>query len=371
MRTLMMKAMTRLAAAALIVVVLLELALRAYQPIPFRLRGDVIVLPVGLRYEFANPRNPKVDPVTVHTRNRLGFRGPDPPADFASRLTIVAVGGSTTECFPISDGKTWPDVLAGDLATRFPGVWVNNAGLDGHSTVGHLALLRGTLSQLKPKVMLVLAGVNDVGLDNLRPEDEVAGVYPYFRPMWQRLAAHSEIASTLLNLERARRARAIAYLSDAIDVRAARRMPMTDEQIQATVTRLTRHVDRYGERLATIAREARAAGIEPVFITQPSLGGDAVDPATGAELATIAAHDDHNALADWRAVERYNDAMRHVAQRDGVQLIDLAALLPKDSRYFYDLFHFGNEGAARVGHLIAAALEPALARRAAASRSLR
>ena len=349
-----------LAVQAAIVVALLEVALRVYQPLPFRLRDDAIVLPVGLTYRFANPKNPKVDPVTIHTRNALGFRGPDAPADFASRLTIVAVGGSTTECFPISDGKTWPDVLAADLQRTHPGVWINNAGLDGHSTVGHLALLRGTLSRLKPKVMLVLAGINDVDVDTLRPEDEVSAAYPYFRPVWHRLASYSEVANTLLNLERARRARGMAFNHDAMDVATHRRLPMSEPDIDAAVNRLTKHVDRYGERLLVLAREARAAGIEPVFITQPSLAGYARDPTTGADLATITEHEDRNGLADWRALERYNSVMRQLAEQHGVLLIDLASALPKDSRYFYDLFHFGNEGAARVGHIVADTLTPYL-----------
>ncbi len=137
-----MRRLTILAVQAAIAVLLLETALRLYHPLPFRLRGDELILPVGLTYRFDNHGDPKLDPVTIHTRNRLGFRGPDPPADFPSRLTIITVGGSTTECFPLSDGKTWPDVVARELARTRPDVWVNNAGLDGHSTVGHLALLR-------------------------------------------------------------------------------------------------------------------------------------------------------------------------------------------------------------------------------------
>ncbi len=41
-------------------------------------------------------------------------------------------------------------------------------------------------------MVLVLAGVNDVGLDTMRPADEVSGIYPYFRPFWHRLAGYSE-----------------------------------------------------------------------------------------------------------------------------------------------------------------------------------
>ena len=93
----------------LLVVALAELALHIYNPLPFRVRGNRIILPVHQRYVFHNEGASKLDPVTEHTKNSLGFRGPDPTADFSQRLTILTIGGSTTECLFLSDGKTWTD----------------------------------------------------------------------------------------------------------------------------------------------------------------------------------------------------------------------------------------------------------------------
>src|SRR2546426_8052686 len=125
----------------LLVLVLLELLLHIYNPLPFRVRGNRIVLPVHQRYTFRNDSATKLDPVTHHTKNALGFRGPDPPRDWASRFTLLTVGGSTTECLFLSDGKTWSDQLARRLAAIRADTWVNNAGLDGQSTFGHLMLV--------------------------------------------------------------------------------------------------------------------------------------------------------------------------------------------------------------------------------------
>src|SRR5882762_7515216 len=126
----------------LLVLVLLELLLHIYNPLPFRVRGNRIVLPVHQRYTFHNDEASKLDPITHHTKNSLGFRGPDPPKDFARRLTVLTIGGSTTESLFLSDGKTWTDAMARRLQQSFPDIWVNNAGLDGQSTYGHLLLLR-------------------------------------------------------------------------------------------------------------------------------------------------------------------------------------------------------------------------------------
>lgn len=136
----------------------LEIILRFYNPFQFRLRGDQIILPVNIHLTIRNSINPKLDSVIQNNRNELGFRGPSRPADFASKLSIIAVGGSTTECHFNSDDKTWPALLGSKLNNNFNHIWLNNAGLDGHSTFGHQVLLQDHLVKVHPKVILFLTG---------------------------------------------------------------------------------------------------------------------------------------------------------------------------------------------------------------------
>src|SRR5687768_8398818 len=77
--------------------VLLELFLRLYNPLGVRIRGDRIVLPRNFRETMVNTENRKLAPTIVFSKNSLGFRGPEPPRDFDAHLTLLAVGGSTTE----------------------------------------------------------------------------------------------------------------------------------------------------------------------------------------------------------------------------------------------------------------------------------
>ncbi len=62
----------------------------------------------------------------------------------------------------LSDDKTWTARLGKRLEESFRRVWINNAGLDGHSTFGHIVLLEDHLSKLYPKVALFPIGVGDV-----------------------------------------------------------------------------------------------------------------------------------------------------------------------------------------------------------------
>ncbi len=61
----------------IMVLLMMEVALRIYNPFHFRLKGDKILLPINERETIINRINPKLDPVTAITRNSLGFRGPE------------------------------------------------------------------------------------------------------------------------------------------------------------------------------------------------------------------------------------------------------------------------------------------------------
>ena len=141
--------------------------LHLYNPFESRVRGGRIVLPVDRKYEINNEQFEKFDRRIVHTKNSLGFRGEEPPDDRAEYLTILTVGGSTTEDFYLSDGRTWTDNLGLSLRSSFQDIWINNAGLDGHSTAGHLVLMRDYIALMKPDVVIFLIGLNDVGRTDL------------------------------------------------------------------------------------------------------------------------------------------------------------------------------------------------------------
>ena len=116
-----------------------------------RVYGDQIVLP-------KNPTNGiNLDELIQFSTNSIGFRGPEPPRKFDSSLTMVTIGGSTTECMYLSNGKSWPEVVGRFLAPAFNPLWINNAGLNGHSSFGHLFLLDQIVGPMRPKVAVSLS----------------------------------------------------------------------------------------------------------------------------------------------------------------------------------------------------------------------
>jgi hypothetical protein len=188
-----------LIAGLVLSLIILEIALRVFPPFEMRFKPDRIVLPVNKRYVFDNTAKfpAKLPQTTVHTKNILGFRGAPPPANFADYLTIVTIGGSTTECFYLSDGRTWTDLLGARLSRNFPKLWINNAGMDGATTYRHLILLEDYVVKLKPKLVLFLVGVNDVGVGEIhdKPREGFGG--------WLKaMTNQSEVYSLGLNIYR-------------------------------------------------------------------------------------------------------------------------------------------------------------------------
>jgi len=342
----------------LLVLIVFEALLHIYNPLPFRVRGHRIVLPVLARYTLHNDGVSKLDPVTHHTKNSLGFRGPEPPGDFSQRLTVLTIGGSTTECFYLSDGKTWTDQVARQLARSFPGIWVNNAGLDGQSTYGHLILLHDFVARLRPRVAVFLIGANDIGLDAGNPYD--AALTPpasTIRSLASFATDHSELAGLAQNLLRVARARSGGFGHGQIDVRTIQRLQDDERETAEAMRTFARPLPAFAARVAAIVEQSRRAGIEPVLVTQPWLNGDAIDPATGVDLSVVQVRGAANGRLWWRVQEMYNDVTRQTAHDHGVLLIDAAREMPKDSRLFYDFLHYTNEGAARLGEIVATRLE--------------
>lgn len=355
--------------SCLVAVLILELFLRWYNPLSLRVHGNRITLPKNEQTVIRNTTIDKVDAEITQTRNSLGFRGPEPPRDFDRQLTLIAVGGSTTECFYLSDGFTWPEQLQTRLEDDFKDVWVNNAGLDGHSTFGHRVLLDSYLAAIKPKIVLYLVGVNEVGNDQHNRYDgqllEYHGSRGFFAEFYDSLVERSAIFSLIENLRRHKRAEELGLTHGTVG-HAQLGMGEENQRTVSEETRAariaehqTRYLPAYRQRLMKLVARTRSCGIEPILITQPALYGYGIDDETGTDLAKLAVLD-VNGEVQWQVLELYNDVTREVGKDLQVSVIDLAGEMPKTSLYFYDFHHFTNEGAEKVGEIVGEKLKPHL-----------
>jgi lysophospholipase L1-like esterase len=335
-----------------------EIILRIYNPFPSSVIGDKIVLTPNYRKVYNNNVfKADMDEKIIYQRNKIGLRGPDPPGNFKDHLTIIAVGGSTTECMYISEGKTWEDHLATRLKNVFPSIWINNAGFAGHSTFGHIILLRDYITALRPNVCLFLVGINDVHRFDLRSHDTN---FTKTDSRWiLTFAKKSALMNAILNIYRNRMARE-KNITDNISFNLRNKTPLllSETEIDDAIKKEEGLLKGYRMRLGEMIRLCKASNIEPIFITQPSLMGEQMDTLTGVDLATYPVSRSVNGKLFWKYLELYNSETKKIANDSSLLLIDLANELPKTSLFFYDAIHFNNTGSAKVGEIVAGKLVP-------------
>ncbi len=348
---------------------LVEVALRIYNPLGFRIKGDQIVLRVNKK-EIIEYHDRKLDRFVSVTRNSLGFRGEEPPRDFGRWLTIVTVGGSTTECVENDDRHTWTYFLGETLQQDFHPLWINNAGLSGHSTYGHIILMKDYLAKLKPKVVVFLVGLNEVENRNFGEYDRERILRSFSRRSFRSLdsflsalSGYSEAATAILNLKR-------YFLTTTTFARGHQETHLeklgtltnTDEfRAHLRQVHQEKYLGLYQQRLEELVKISREISLLPVFLTQPLLTGKAVDEVTGVDLGEINFRHQMNGETAWEILELYNQVTREVGRRDGILVIDLAREMPKSSKYFCDFTHYTNAGGAKVAEIVYEDLRPFLA----------
>lgn len=335
-----------------------EIGLRLYSPVDIVIQGNMISLPRGKRQVFHVEGSEKLDSQVHHMRNELGFRGASKPTAFGDHLSIIAVGGSTTECSLLSEGKTWPDRLGASLLPIFPKSWVNNAGLDGHSTFGHRLLLEQHVLPLSPKVILFMVGLNDRGKFDAGDIESLA--IKKDEGLLIRLIEKSRIVSLFRMIQRSFKAKQVHVAHEDIDFKALGRATVSGEQRKSILEAYRgAAMEGYAQRLQELIDMSRRSGSLPVLITQSAVYGPAIDDVTGVDLSLVPASPGNGGVA-WEVLELYNGVLRDMALKNGLPLIDLAQSMPKSTRYYYDYFHFTNDGAEKAAGIIASGLCPQL-----------
>lgn len=340
----------------LVVVFLLsEIILRFWSPFQFTQGDKNLILPRNRKMNITNTTIPALDKKIVHTKNSLGFRGPEPPPNFDDYTSIIAVGGSTTECFYLSDSFCWTNLLAHQLQNRDNKVWINNAGYQGHSTYGNFILINDYIKHLKPDYILLLEGMNEVNRTDIRLDESIAADSEK-TSVWGWIKRHSRVINLIINIQRKLMADKLGVTDNNYDVTKTETLLLSDQYIDSAKQKQMPLVNAYAKRLTEIIDTCVANHIEPILITQPILFGDVKDCITGTNLNVVKITEGYNSKLIWLLMELYNDETRRIAQQKRLKVIDLAHEMPKCSKYFYDICHFTNAGSEKVSEILTAQL---------------
>ncbi len=355
-----LKNILALGVGVLVSLVILEVFLQLYNPLSPRVKGNTILIPANQKYIYENGRIAGLDEKIIHTKNSLGFRGDELPGDAEDHLKIIAVGGSTTECYVINDGKDWPNLVQKQLKQYIPEIWINNAGLNGHSTFGHKVLLQDHVFKLKPDYVLLMVGINEVERDDLVNTDSISlSTDLYKNRNWKgKIAGYFELTSTIFNLYYTYKAHTL-QIYDAVYTPQTDTLSLSPQQTSFELQKQQKYLQAYRKRLTEIIMLCKANNVKPVLITQPSVLGGGYDSATNINYNKVK-HLTRNGEVQWQVLELYNDVTRQTGSLTACYVIDLAREMPKSSAFFYDAIHFTNAGSARVAEIVAARLLPYL-----------
>lgn len=206
-------------------------------------------------------------PTIRYERDEHGLRDDCAPSD----VDILTVGGSTTDQRLLAHDATYQAVMQAEL-TRAAGrrICVSNAGVDGHSTHGHLRAFRDwfpLVPGLKPKIYVFYIGINDAEFTRSGPndyEDEIGAGYA--SPLTQLRIVR--LGLWVRDLLAGLRGREPAYAGDKrVALRAS---DYTQARVEEDTFELAaRNAARFRLRLRRMISYARNSGGDVICVTQP------------------------------------------------------------------------------------------------------
>jgi lysophospholipase L1-like esterase len=286
-------------------------------------------------------------------------------------VTIVFLGGSTTECMYVDAENRFP-FLAGRLLEQKTGLRVNslNGGKAGNNITHINYALNAKVVPLRPDYVVLMEGVNDMAL--LQRE----GTYwvewdTTFRHVTPHKLSLEGIGTDLRNLLIPRTYEAFRVAQQNVGF-SLHGIKLAGDAHAAAPARphvqpdAAQNLAAYRAAVTQFVATAKAWGIKPILMTQLLQG----EPTAAGSLQDGRYLDPAALLAKGLTVQSaklqhaaYNAVVREVARVEGVPLIDLDALVPADATMLYDGMHYHDTGSRRVAAVIADRLADEVSRR--------
>ena len=346
----------------LVTLAVVEVVLRAEFP-PF---PSALPRPPMHTVSIAGDKMPGISGTIEFTINRMGLRGPEVQLGEVD-LRILCLGGSSTESLYVTDKLSWPwllqDKLAENLKKR---VFVGNAGKSGHLTV-HLDYLLNHYPLAKHfEWAIVMVALNDLGtlvarhnyehrLQNVAEESltpTYANQVHYRRLALVQLASralwgvwHGHANEVVVNQD-PQGEWYTAYRQQrqkALKTRTMRELPPDFDKALAT----------YRGNLEKLVWTTRRLRQRLVLMTEPTMYRKDLPPHLELLLFQHSNDGAYSTAILERMMSAFNKTVIDVAREQGVDYIDLASMLPKDTSVFYDDVHFNISGSKMVATIVA------------------
>lgn len=283
-------------------------------------------------------------------------------------LTLVFLGGSTVACIYVDEDQRYP-YLAGQLLEEKTGKKITsiNSGVGGNNSLHSIDILLNKIIPLKPDVVVMMHNIND--LVTLIYDKTYWGKNPtrkpivnfYFYKSFTGLKALSTMARDMYipNLHAATRilskkifGKKVKDPDDEFAYMRGKKLTIDEAAI----------INEFKMNLQTFINICRARKITPVLMTQFNRYKPNPDPKILAAMQGFES-DSGISVGEYMALyAKFNEAIREVGKQNGVQVIDLANLIPQDKKYIYDVVHLNTKGSQLAAQVISDQLKPLVAR---------
>jgi lysophospholipase L1-like esterase len=283
-------------------------------------------------------------------------------------LTLVFLGGSTVACIYVEEENRFP-YLVGNLLAQKTGKKITsiNSGVGGNNSLHSLDILLNKIIPVRPDVVVMMHNINDL----------VALIYD--RTYWSKNPTRAAIVdfSFYKNLTGFKALATMARDLYIPNLHAATRIlskkifgkkvkDPDDEFAYIRGKKLTVDeaaiLDEFKMNLNTFINICRARRITPVLMTQFNRYKINPDPKVLKAMQGFQSDSGISVTEFMELYARFNQAIREVGQEHGVLVIDLAALIPQDKQYMYDVVHLNTRGSQLAAQLISERLQPLVPR---------
>jgi len=282
--------------------------------------------------------------------------------------TLVFLGGSTVACIYVDEDSRFPS-LVGRILTQETGKKITslNSGVGGNNSLHSLDILLNKIVPLRPDVVIMMHNIND--LVTLIYDGTYWGQNPtrkpiinfYFYKNLTGLKALSTLARDMYipNLHAATRILSHKIFGKRVKVQEDDFAYIRGKKLTVDQAAILRE---FKMNLQTFINICRARGITPVLMTQFNRYKPHPDPKVLKAMQGFQSDSGIPVREFMDLYARFNQAIREVGQANGVLVIDLAALIPQDKKYIYDVVHLNTRGSRLAAKLISDRLEPLVSR---------
>jgi hypothetical protein len=281
-----------------------------------------------------------------YTRDKNGLRG---PYDDISNIDILTIGGSTTNQLYIDDTKTWQENMRMRFAQVGRPLSIVNAGVDGQSTRGHIAIFERwfpNIPNLKAKYILAYVGINDTVVEGAMKFDQMQS--PERLRRWRHWIMNKSalygLYRTVRGIYKAYNAKLIHGGSPPYNGRKWVRFASENPAIDPTGP-LAKRLNDYETRLRALVGKIRGFGAKAILVTQPIAALRVRDAKLMVSLNTAGQLEPGIS----EIVTAFNQKTMLVCRELRAVCLDLAHQLGFEDGDFYDRIHSTNSGAEKIG----------------------